>query len=186
MGESLSPDRVFDFPKDEPEPHPAYDFFAPGPLPGYAAMTNELMVVPAIEEAAEPVAEAEEEQVVAPDDDFEDDDFSDVDSEEVEEEEEGPSFPHSAPELPIPPSVIEDLSTHLGNLEYEHGKLVKKAIQVSDIEVAAGVSIREIGPSIFAIEGQVQVMASDIGRDAAEKRSNSAAIDYGLGDEQPS
>ncbi|GJV02315.1 hypothetical protein Tco_1335884, partial [Tanacetum coccineum] len=87
MGESLSSDRVFDFPKDEPEPHPAYDFFAPGPLPGYAgnpnnnngwleaddylheeleAMVDEPMVVPAIEEVVKPVAEAEEELVIAP------------------------------------------------------------------------------------------------------------------------
>ncbi|GJR99012.1 reverse transcriptase domain-containing protein [Tanacetum coccineum] len=42
MGEPLSPDRVFvfDFPVDEPKPHPAYDFFAPGPLPGYAGNPN--------------------------------------------------------------------------------------------------------------------------------------------------
>nr|GFC66856.1 hypothetical protein [Tanacetum cinerariifolium] len=87
MGEPLSPDRVFDFPEDEQEPHPAYDFFAPGPLPGYAgnpnknkgwleaddyllgeleAMANEPMVGLMVDEFAEPVAEAEEEQVVAP------------------------------------------------------------------------------------------------------------------------
>ncbi|GKE81144.1 hypothetical protein Tco_1551144, partial [Tanacetum coccineum] len=62
-------------------------FFAPAPLPEYAgnpnnnngwlaaddyllgeleAMVDEQMVVPAIEEVAEPVVEAEEEQVVAP------------------------------------------------------------------------------------------------------------------------
>ncbi|GJT80106.1 putative nucleotidyltransferase, ribonuclease H [Tanacetum coccineum] len=39
---------------------------------------------------------------------------------------EGSSFPLPTPGLPIPPSVIEDLSTRLGNLEYEHGLLVKK------------------------------------------------------------
>ncbi|GJX13247.1 retrovirus-related pol polyprotein from transposon TNT 1-94 [Tanacetum coccineum] len=87
MGEPLSPDRVFDFLVDELEPHPPYDFFAPGPLPGYAsnpnnnngwleaddyllgeleAMVDEPMVVPAIEEVAEPVAETDEEQVIAP------------------------------------------------------------------------------------------------------------------------
>ncbi|GJW50812.1 hypothetical protein Tco_0092163, partial [Tanacetum coccineum] len=38
MGEPLSPDCVFDFPIDEP--HPAYDFFAPAPLPGYAGNPN--------------------------------------------------------------------------------------------------------------------------------------------------
>nr|GEU47665.1 hypothetical protein [Tanacetum cinerariifolium] len=85
--EPLSSDRVFDFLEDELERHPAYDFFAPAPLPGYAvnpnnnnewlevddyllgeleAMMDEQMVVPAIKEVAEPVAEAEEEQVIAP------------------------------------------------------------------------------------------------------------------------
>ncbi|GJR68870.1 hypothetical protein Tco_0014935 [Tanacetum coccineum] len=129
MGEPLSPDRVFDFPVDDSEPHPAYDFFAPAPLPGYAgnpnnnngwleaddyllgeleAMVDEQMVVPAIEEGAEPIAEAEEEQVIAPvvgmeeeqmnapvidmeedlaalfgDDDFEDDASDGFDMEEV-------------------------------------------------------------------------------------------------------
>ncbi|GKC24255.1 hypothetical protein Tco_1026405, partial [Tanacetum coccineum] len=82
MGEPLSSDRVFDFPEDKQEPHPAYDFFALAPLPGYAgnqknnngwlaaddyllgeleAMVDEQMVIPAIEEVAKPVAEAEEE-----------------------------------------------------------------------------------------------------------------------------
>ncbi|GKE85106.1 hypothetical protein Tco_1558848, partial [Tanacetum coccineum] len=72
MGEPLSPDRVFDFPMDEP--HPAYDFFAPAPLPGYAgnpnnnngwlaaddyllgeleAMMDEQMVIPAVDKIAE-------------------------------------------------------------------------------------------------------------------------------------
>ncbi|GKB06341.1 hypothetical protein Tco_0834574, partial [Tanacetum coccineum] len=67
---------------------------------------------------------------------------------------EGPSFPLPAPGLPVPPSMIEDLSTRLGNLEYKHGQLVKKVIQVSDAEVATGVTIGEIGPRVFAIEGQ--------------------------------
>nr|GEV35202.1 hypothetical protein [Tanacetum cinerariifolium] len=208
MGESLSPDRVFDFPEDDLEPHPAYDFFVPRPLPGYAcnpnnnngwleaddyllgeleAMVDEPMAVPAIKEVAEPVAKAEEEQVVTPvvdmeaeqmaapvmdteedlaalfgnDDDFKDDDFSDDDSEGVEEEE-GPFFPLPTPRLLIPLAVIEDLSTRLGNLEYEHGQLVKKVIHVRDAELAAGVSIGEIGMRVFAIEGQVQVIASQM------------------------
>ncbi|GJS93575.1 hypothetical protein Tco_0800543 [Tanacetum coccineum] len=83
----------FDNPvKDELEPHPAYDFFAPGPLPGYVgnlnnnrwleandyllgeleAMADEPMVVLAIEEVAEPMVE-EEEQMVAPVIDMEED-----------------------------------------------------------------------------------------------------------------
>ncbi|GKE68409.1 hypothetical protein Tco_1526481, partial [Tanacetum coccineum] len=223
-------DRVFDFLVDELESHPAYDFFAPGPLPGYTSNPNnnngwleaddyllreleamvdepivgpmadeiaEQMIVPVVEEIVEPMVAAEE-QMVAPmidigedlialfgeDDDFENDDSEGFDEEEVWEvnEEwlmapvtlppmlavqppsvyevggpstaaaEGPSFPLPAPGLPIPPVVIEDLSTRLGNLEYGHGQLVQKVIQVSDAEVAAGVTIGEIGPRVFAIE----------------------------------
>ncbi|GJV51189.1 hypothetical protein Tco_1446930 [Tanacetum coccineum] len=69
---------------------------------------------------------------------------------------EGQSFPLPASGLPVPPSVIEDLSTRLGNIEYGHGQLVKKVIQVSDAEVAVGVTIGEIGQRVFAIEGQVE------------------------------
>ncbi|GJX90320.1 hypothetical protein Tco_0343646 [Tanacetum coccineum] len=91
MGESLSPDRVFDFPIDEPEPHPAYDFFTPGPLLGYAGNPNNMngwieadvpllgelgeigeplgaevdkpLVDPVIDELAEPIVEVEEQMV---------------------------------------------------------------------------------------------------------------------------
>ncbi|GJS15495.1 hypothetical protein Tco_0409967 [Tanacetum coccineum] len=63
------------------------------------------------------------------------------------------SFPLTSPGLPIPPSVIEDLSTRLGNLEYGYRQLVKKVIQVSNAEVAASISIGEIGPRVFAVEG---------------------------------
>nr|GEV07596.1 hypothetical protein [Tanacetum cinerariifolium] len=104
MGEPLSLDRVFDFPKDELEPHLAYDFFAPAPLPGYAgnpnnnngwleaddhllgeieAMVDKPTIVPAIKEVAEPVAEAKEEHVITLDDDFEDDDSKGFDEEEA-------------------------------------------------------------------------------------------------------
>ncbi|GJU99191.1 hypothetical protein Tco_1328462 [Tanacetum coccineum] len=85
-GRTSVSDRVFDFPEDELESHPVYDFFAPALLLGYAsnpnnnngwlaaddyllgeleAMVNEQMVVPAIEEISEPVVEAEEDQVIA-------------------------------------------------------------------------------------------------------------------------
>ncbi|GJQ98245.1 hypothetical protein Tco_0009384 [Tanacetum coccineum] len=64
MGEPLSPERIFDFLEDKLEPHPTYVlvFFTPH---CYQAMVDEQMVVPAIEEVTEPVAEAEEEQVIA-------------------------------------------------------------------------------------------------------------------------
>ncbi|GJT71965.1 hypothetical protein Tco_1031251 [Tanacetum coccineum] len=165
MGEPLSQDRVFDFPVDEPKPHPAYDFFTPGPLPGYAGNPNnnnvwieadfpllgelgvvvdEPMVGPIVDEIAEPIIKAEE-QVITPvvdvDGDiamlFGDHDFEDDDSEGFDEEKvggpstaaiEGLSLPHLTSGLPVPPSVIEDLSTRLGNLEYGYGQLVKKPI----------------------------------------------------------
>ncbi|GJV80252.1 hypothetical protein Tco_1516122 [Tanacetum coccineum] len=117
---------------------------------------------------------------------------------------EGPYFPLPTPRLPIPPSVIEDLSTRLVNLEYGHEQLVKKVIQVSDAEVAAGVSIGEIGPRVFAIEEHVQVMASQmvyaadrweqVGAQveqgladgcAAERHTDLAAVDYSFRDGQP-
>nr|GFB64479.1 hypothetical protein [Tanacetum cinerariifolium] len=157
MGESWSPNRVFNFPADELEPHLAYDFFAPGPLPGHGGQAD---TGPMIDEVFEPVAEAEEEQMAAPVMDMEED------LAEVNEEwlmapvtsplvsavqlpsvyevggpstaaTKGSSFPLPSPGLPIPPSVIEDLSTRLGDLEYEHGQLVKKVIQV--------VMLRQIG-----------------------------------------
>ncbi|GJT41385.1 hypothetical protein Tco_0941250 [Tanacetum coccineum] len=202
MGEPLSPDRVFIFPIDEPEPHPAYDFLAPGPLPGYAGNPNnnngwikedvpslkELGVIALVVDVDEDIA------MQFGDDDFEDDDSEEFDEEDVWEVNEewlmalvtpppmsmvppssvyevggpsiaavnGSSLPHPASGLLVPPSVIEDLSTRLGNLEYRHGQLMKKVIQVSDTEVAAGVTIGEIGPKVFAVEGQVQVMESQM------------------------
>ncbi|GJT29867.1 hypothetical protein Tco_0910142 [Tanacetum coccineum] len=78
---------------------------------------------------------------------FGDDDFKDDASDGFDEEEygrglstaatKGPSFPHSVSGLTVPPSVIEDL------------------------KVAAGVTIREIGQRVFAIEGQADVQQRD-------------------------
>ncbi|GKB35901.1 hypothetical protein Tco_0880843 [Tanacetum coccineum] len=155
MGEPLSPDRVFDFPVDELEPHPAYNFYALGLLPGYAgnpnnhngwleaddyllgeleAIVEKPMVVPAIKEVAEPVAEAEaeqeialvvdmeEEQMDAPvidmeedlvalfgDNDFEDDASDGFDKEEVWEVNEEWLM---APTTPPPMLVVPPLSVY--------------------------------------------------------------------------
>ncbi|GJR24896.1 hypothetical protein Tco_0973423 [Tanacetum coccineum] len=79
---------------------------------------------------------------------------------------EGPSFPHLAPGLPVPSFVIEDMSIRLGNLEYGHGQLVQRVNQVSDAEVAAGVTIRELGPRVYAVEG---------GQQAATQRDETVA-----------
>ncbi|GKG46477.1 hypothetical protein Tco_0501323, partial [Tanacetum coccineum] len=56
---------------------------------------------------------------------------------------EGPYFPLPTPVLPIPPSVIEDLSTRLGNLEYGHGKLVKKVVQDGDRWEQVGAQVEQ-------------------------------------------
>ncbi|GKF69361.1 hypothetical protein Tco_0202418, partial [Tanacetum coccineum] len=189
---------------DEPEPHPTYDFFMPGPLPGYAgnpnnangwikadvpllgeigeplgAESDEPMGGPVIDEIVEPIVEMEEQAialVIDVEEDismlFGDDYFSDDDSEGFEDGEEAwevneewlmtPFTPPSMPVVPppstyevggpstaaaeghsyalptpgflVPPSVIGDLCTHMGNLEYGHGQLVKKVIKVSDAE----------------------------------------------------
>ncbi|GJT64066.1 hypothetical protein Tco_1015546 [Tanacetum coccineum] len=218
------------------EPHLAYVFFVPGPLPGYDGNPNNMngwieadvpllgelgelgeplgveadepMVNPVIEEIAKPIVEVEE-QMVAPvidveedlavlfgnDDDSGDDDFEGPeDDEEVWEMDEewlmapvtpppmpvmpppsafevgGPSTAtaegHSltllTPRVPVPPSMIEDLCTRMGNLEYGHGLLVKKVITVSDAQVADSIAIREIGPRVSIMEDQMQVMASQM------------------------
>ncbi|GJV42555.1 hypothetical protein Tco_1420995 [Tanacetum coccineum] len=177
MGEPLSPDRMFNFPMDEPEPKHVYDFFAPGPLPGYADNPNNTnrwieADVPLLGEPDEPLGAEEDLAMLFGDDDFSNDGLDDnEDDEEVWEmnEEwlmapvtpppmpvmpppstykvgcsstavaEGHSLTLLAPRVPVPPLVIEDLRTRMGNLEYGHGQLVKKVIIVSDAEVMSGV-----------------------------------------------
>nr|GFC21560.1 hypothetical protein [Tanacetum cinerariifolium] len=73
---------------------------------------------------------------------------------------ERPSSPLPAPGLPVPPTVIEDLGTRLGNLEYRHGVLTKKIEEVSDAEVADNIAIREIHPRVATVGEQIQVMGS--------------------------
>nr|GEU47991.1 hypothetical protein [Tanacetum cinerariifolium] len=73
---------------------------------------------------------------------------------------EGPSFPLPAHGLPVPPIVIEDLGTRLGNLEYKHGVLMRKMEEVSDAEVADSISIGGIHPRVATMGEQVQVMES--------------------------
>ncbi|GKA66957.1 hypothetical protein Tco_0766765 [Tanacetum coccineum] len=209
MGEPLSPDCVFDFPVDELELHPAYDFFAPASLPGYAgnlnnnnewleaddyllgeleAMVDEQMVIPAIEEVTEPVAEVEEEQVITPavdidegqmdvpvidmeedlavllgDGDFEDDASDGFGEAEVWEVNEdwlmAPTTTTLFLGLPIPPFVIKDLSTRL--------------------EVSAGVTIGELGPRVYAAKGQIQVIASQMVHAADRWEQIGAQVEQG-------
>ncbi|GKA80450.1 hypothetical protein Tco_0787046 [Tanacetum coccineum] len=201
MGAPLSPDRVFDFPMDEPEPHPAYDFFAPKPLPGYASNPNnnnewieaylpllgelgaeadEPMVGLLVDEITELIVEMEE-QVIAPvidmDEDiamlFGDGDFNDDDSEGFKDEEEvwevnkewlmAPVTPPPMLVVP-PPSTYEVGGPSIVVAEGQSFTLPAPGfpvpLSVSDAEVADGITIREIGPKVSAVEGQVQVMAS--------------------------
>ncbi|GJY57446.1 hypothetical protein Tco_0456561 [Tanacetum coccineum] len=196
---------------DEPEPQYAYDFFAPGPLPGelgepLGAEVDEPLVDPMIDELAEPIVEVEE-QMVSPVMDMEedlamlfgveyessDDDFEgpEGDEEVWEMDEEWLMAPVTPPPMPVmpppstykvggssttvveghsltllapgvlvPPSMIEDLCTRMGNLEYGHGLLVKKVMTVSDAEVADSIAIGEIRLRVYVVEGHIQVMAS--------------------------
>nr|GFC84309.1 hypothetical protein [Tanacetum cinerariifolium] len=66
----------------------------------------------------------------------------------------GPSFPLPALGLPVPPTVIEDLGTRLGNLKYRHGALTRKMEEVSDVEVADRITIREIHPRVATVGEQ--------------------------------
>nr|GEY25490.1 hypothetical protein [Tanacetum cinerariifolium] len=77
---------------------------------------------------------------------------------------EGPSSPLPAPGLPVPPTVIEDLSTRLGNLEYRLGVLMRKMEEVSDAEVAESIATGEIHPRVATVREQVQVMESQAGQ----------------------
>ncbi|GJX87508.1 hypothetical protein Tco_0339522 [Tanacetum coccineum] len=75
---------------------------------------------------------------------------------------EGLSFPQVAPRLPVPPCMIEDLSSRLDNLECGHGQLVQRVVQGSDAEIEDGVIIGEISPRVLVVEGQMQVIASQM------------------------
>ncbi|GJT72021.1 hypothetical protein Tco_1031307 [Tanacetum coccineum] len=125
------------------------------------------------------VVEAEKEQVIAPvidvaegqmdapmidmeedlaalfgDDDFEDDASDGFSEEEVWEVNEdwlmAPTTP--PPVLAVPPPSVYEVG----------GPSTTRVNQVSDAGVAAGVTIGEIGPRVYAVEGQVQVVVSQI------------------------
>nr|GEV20003.1 uncharacterized mitochondrial protein AtMg00810-like [Tanacetum cinerariifolium] len=137
MGEPLSPDRVFDFSIEA-------DMHLLGEL---EAVADELMVGPIVDEITESI-EVNEEWLMAP---VTPPLMSAVPPPSIYEvggpstaAAEGPSFPYPAPGLPVPPSVIEDLSTRLGNLEYGHRQLVHKVIQM----VHAANRFKQIGTQV--------------------------------------
>nr|GEY00932.1 hypothetical protein [Tanacetum cinerariifolium] len=92
---------------------------------------------------------------------------------------EGHSFALLATGFPVPPSVIKDLCTCMGNLDYGHGQPVKKVIQLSDAEVADGIATREIIPRVSAIEGHVHVMTSQMVQVVGKLEKDGTQIEQG-------
>ncbi|GJU86635.1 putative reverse transcriptase domain-containing protein, partial [Tanacetum coccineum] len=136
------------------------------------AEADKLIGSPVVDEIAEPIAEGEERVIASVIDVEEDiamlfgaDNFSDDDSEGFKDDEEiweGHSLGLLASGAPVPPLVIEDLCTCMGNLEHGHGLLGKKVIKMSDAEVADSITTGEVGPRVSAVEGQVHVMTSQM------------------------
>nr|GEW30452.1 hypothetical protein [Tanacetum cinerariifolium] len=67
---------------------------------------------------------------------------------------ERPSSSLPGPRLSVLPTVIENLSTRLVNIEYRHGVLVGKIEDVSDAEVADNITIGEIHPRVATMGEQ--------------------------------
>ncbi|GJZ08161.1 hypothetical protein Tco_0542444 [Tanacetum coccineum] len=199
---------------DEPEPQHTYDFFAPGPLPGYAGNPNNMngwieadvpllvelgemgkplgvevgepLVDPVIDELDEPIVEVGE-QMVAPvmdmeedlamlfvDDDFSDDGLDDdKDDEEVwEMDEEWLIAPVTPPPMPVmpPPSTYEVGGSSSASAEGHSLTLLAPGVPVPPSVVKDFVPawviwsmvIREISPRVSTMEGQMQVMESQM------------------------
>nr|GEU99859.1 hypothetical protein [Tanacetum cinerariifolium] len=174
MGEPLSPARVFDFPKDQLEPHPAYDFFVHGPLPGYAGNpnNNNEWIVEAEEQMIAPVDNVDEDiAMLFGDDDFEDDDSEGFDEEEDvwEVNEEWLMAPVTLPLMPtVPlPSVYE--------------------VGGPSTAAAEGQSFPHPAPRLLVPPSvpDGSCRAGFVGSSAAEGFADSSTTDYGFEDEQP-
>ncbi|GJU12249.1 hypothetical protein Tco_1134645 [Tanacetum coccineum] len=193
---------------DEPEPQYAYDFFAPGPLPGYAGNPNntngwieadvpllgelgeigeplgaevdEPMVDPVVNKLVGPIVEVEE-QIVSPVMDMKGDlaMLFRVEEGSSDDDFEGPEGNEKTHGVHVPPSVIEVLCTRIGNLEHGHGLLVKKVINVSDAEVTNSIAIGEIHLRVYVVEGHVQVMASQMAQVVSGLEQVGAHVEQG-------
>nr|GEZ21721.1 hypothetical protein [Tanacetum cinerariifolium] len=75
---------------------------------------------------------------------------------------EEPSFPLLVLGLPVPPIVIEDLSTRVGNLKYKHGVVRRKMEEVCDAVVADSIAIGEIHPRVAVVGEHVQVVEAQM------------------------
>ncbi|GJR20835.1 hypothetical protein Tco_0969362, partial [Tanacetum coccineum] len=153
---------------------------------------DEPMVGLLVDEIAEPIVEMED-QVIALVIDLEEDiamvfgdgDFSDDDSEVFDDEEEVWEVneewlmaPVTPPSMLVvtPPSTYEDLCTRMGNMEYGHGQLVKKVIQVSDVKVADGITIGEIGLKVSAVKGQKDAQIQQLQTMVSEMSSHESTL----------
>nr|GEV76463.1 hypothetical protein [Tanacetum cinerariifolium] len=132
------------------------------------AEVDELMVDPMIDELVEPIVEVKEQMVTPamhmdgdlamlfvkpPPSTYEVGGSSTAAAE-------GPSLTLLATVVFVPPFVIEDLCTRMGNLEYGHRLLVKKVITVSNAEVADSIAIGEVGPKVSTVKDQMHIMKS--------------------------
>ncbi|GJZ74490.1 hypothetical protein Tco_0638955 [Tanacetum coccineum] len=165
------------------------------------------MIIPAIEEIAKPVAVAEEEHVIAlvvdvaegqmdaPMMDIEEDlavifgdeDFEDDTSDEDSEEEVWAMNKDWLMALTTPPPVLAVPSLSV----YEVGgpstmvaegpsfPHVALRLLVSYAKVAAGVTIEEIGSRVYAIEGQVQVIVSQMVQTTDRMEQIDAQVELG-------
>ncbi|GKA44806.1 hypothetical protein Tco_0737602, partial [Tanacetum coccineum] len=146
------------------------------------AEADEPMVGPLVGKIVEPIVEMEEQviaQVIDMEGDiamlFGDGDFSDDDSEGFEDGEEVWEVYEEwlmAPVNTTPVPVVPP-TEHLGGRRHP-SCYCRDSLSpsqhldfmcldgVSDVEVADGITIREIGPRVFAIEGKVQVMTSQM------------------------
>ncbi|GKD53758.1 hypothetical protein Tco_1287145 [Tanacetum coccineum] len=89
---------------------------------------------------------------------------------------EGHSLTLLALGVPVPPLVIGDLCTRMGNLEYGYRLLVKKVITVSDAEVADSIAIGETGPRVSIVEDQIDVQIQQLQTMVAEMSSRKSTL----------
>nr|GEY60080.1 hypothetical protein [Tanacetum cinerariifolium] len=123
------------------------------------AMVGEQMVVPAIKEVSEPVAEAEEEQAIALMADMEEGHMDEVNEEWLM--------------APITPPLV--LAVQPPNVY----KVGGPSTAVSNAEVAASVTVEELGPRVYAVEEHVQVMVSQMAHAAGRWEQVSAQVEQG-------
>ncbi|GKA61036.1 hypothetical protein Tco_0760443 [Tanacetum coccineum] len=155
---------------DEPEPHLAYDFFAPGPLPGYVGtQTNNNGLIDAdVPLLGELGAEVDKPMVDSVIDELAEPIVAPMVVKEVNEE--WLMAPVTPPLMPVvpPPSTYKIGGPSTAAAEGQSFTLPTPGFPVpppvSDAEVADSITIGEMGPRVSTMEGYVQ------GQQAATQR----------------